>query len=56
MIRRARRSLTALLLSAAIVAPVPGFAAASSEMKQAAMADVDAHAKQVQVMVDQVFS
>jgi len=56
MIRRARRSLTALLLSAAIVAPGPGFAAASSEMKQAAMADVDAHAKQVQVMVDQVFS
>ena len=50
------KSLTALLLSAAILAPVPGFAAAPPEMKQDAIANVDAHAKLVQVMVDTVFS
>ena len=50
------KSLTALLLSAAILAPVPGFAAAPPQMKQDAIAHIDANAKQVQVMVDQVFS
>ncbi|MEP6830473.1 MAG: peptidase dimerization domain-containing protein, partial [Rhizomicrobium sp.] len=50
------KSLTALLLSAAILAPAPGFAAAPPQMKQDALAHVDANAKQVQVMVDQVFS
>jgi aminobenzoyl-glutamate utilization protein B len=56
MISMRRKSLTALLLSAAILAPVPGFALAPAEMKQAAMADIDSHAKLVQVMVDTVFS
>ena len=56
MIARTRSSLTALLVSAAMLAPVPGFAAAPAEMKQDAAANVDAHTKQVQVMVDTVFS
>ena len=50
------KSLAALLLSAAILAPAPGFAAAPPEMKHDAIANVDAHAKLVQVMVDTVFS
>ncbi|MES2294259.1 MAG: peptidase dimerization domain-containing protein [Pseudomonadota bacterium] len=50
------KSLAALLLSAAILAPAPGFAAAPPEMKRDAIANVDAHAKLVQVMVDTVFS
>jgi aminobenzoyl-glutamate utilization protein B len=50
------KSLTALLLSAAILAPVPGLAAAPPEMKQEAIANVDSRAKLVQVMVDTVFS
>ena len=49
-------ALTALLVSAAMIAPGPSFAAAPPEMKQDAIANVDAHAKQVQVMVDTVFS
>jgi aminobenzoyl-glutamate utilization protein B len=56
MIALKGKSLTALLLSAAILAPVPGFAAAPPQMKQDAAANVDAHSKLVQVMVDQVFS
>jgi len=56
MISMSRKSVTALLLSAAILAPVPGYAVAPPEMKQAAMADIDARAKMVQVMVDTVFS
>src|ERR1700744_1616895 len=56
MIRRTRHLLTALLLSAAILAPAPGFAAAPPEMKQEGIANVDSHAKLVQVMIDQVFS
>ncbi|HXS06013.1 MAG TPA: peptidase dimerization domain-containing protein [Rhizomicrobium sp.] len=51
-----RTSLTALLASVAVLAPAPGFAAASPEMKQDAIANVDAHTKQAQVMVDTVFS
>ena len=50
------KMLSALLLSAAILAPVPGLAAAPPEMKQDAIANVDSHAKLVQVMVDTVFS
>ncbi len=50
------RKLLALLLSATILAPLPSLAAAPMEMKQEAMADVDSHAKLVQVMVDTVFS
>ena len=44
----------ALLLGVALV--TPAFAAAPAAMKQDAAANVDAHAKQVQVMVDTVFS
>ena len=51
-----RKSLLSLLLSACILAPVPGFAAASPDYKTEAMASVDANAKLVQVMVDTVFS
>lgn len=50
------KTLTALLLSAAVLAPNSGFAAAPLPMKQEVMANVDARAKQVQVMVDTVFS
>ena len=56
MIARNKSSLTALLVSAAILAPAPGFGAAPPEMKQDAIANVESHAKQVQVMVDTVFS
>ena len=56
MISFNRKSLISLLLSAAVLAPVPGFAAAPPQMKQDAIANVDAHAKLVQVMVDTVFS
>lgn len=45
MIAAKARPLTALLLSAAILAPAPGFAAAPLAMKQEAMANVDARAK-----------
>src|SRR5258708_18954578 len=50
------KSLTALLLCASLLTPLPGMAAAPPEMKQEAAADIDAHAKLVQVMVDTVFS
>ncbi len=56
MISFNRKSLISLSLSAAVLAPVPGFAAAPPQMKQDAIANVDAHAKLVQVMVDTVFS
>jgi aminobenzoyl-glutamate utilization protein B len=56
MIRTHKKSLTALLLSASVLVPLPGMAMAPQEMKQAAAANVDAHAKLVQVMVDTVFS
>jgi aminobenzoyl-glutamate utilization protein B len=44
----------ALLLGATLV--TPALAAAPAAMKQDAATNVDAHAKQVQVMVDTVFS
>ena len=53
------RSSAAFLLSTSLTAPAfvtPAFAAAPAAMKQAAAADVDAHAKLVQEMVDTVFS
>jgi aminobenzoyl-glutamate utilization protein B len=48
--------LTTLLLLAAMCAAIPALGAAPSEMKQEAEADVDAHAKLVQEMIDSVFS
>jgi aminobenzoyl-glutamate utilization protein B len=50
------RKLIALLLSASILSPLPSLAAAPPEYKQEAIASVDGQAKQVQVMVDTVFS
>ncbi len=50
------RSLTSLLVTTALVMPVSAFAAAPAEMKQEAIAHVDGQAKQIQVMVDTVFS
>ena len=50
------RKFIALLLSASILSPLPAFALATPEMKQAAIANVDSNAKLVQVMVDTVFS
>src|SRR6201996_3606272 len=50
------RKLTALLLGASILAPLPALAVAPPEFKQEAIANVDSHAKLVQVMVDTVFS
>jgi aminobenzoyl-glutamate utilization protein B len=49
-------TLMSLLLAGAVAAPIPALAAAPLELKQAAIADVDANAKLVQVMVDTVFS
>jgi len=48
--------MTAVLMSASLLAPLPALAAAPPAMKQAAAADVDAHAKLAQQMVDTVFS
>lgn len=48
--------LLAILISASILSPLPALAVASDTMKQDAAANVDAHAKQVQVMVDTVFA
>ncbi len=56
MPRSNREKLAALLLSAAIIAPAPAFAEAPAEMKQEAVANVEAHTKQIQEMVDSVFS
>ena len=52
----ATRKLLALLLSASILTPLPSLAAAPQDFKQEAVANVDSHAKLVQVMVDTVFS
>jgi aminobenzoyl-glutamate utilization protein B len=48
--------LTAFLCASAVMMPLPVFAAAPPEMKQEAATLVDQSAKQVQVMIDQVFS
>src|SRR5580658_6654208 len=52
----APKKFASLLLSAAILAPFPALAVAPPEYKQEAIANVDSHAKLVQVMVDTVFS
>jgi aminobenzoyl-glutamate utilization protein B len=54
MLRSFLRAAASLALSAALVTPV--FAAAPAEMKAAAAANIDGHAKLVQEMVDTVFS
>ena len=48
--------LTALLCAGAVFMPLPVFAAAPPEMKQEAAGLVDKSAKQIQQMIDQVFS
>lgn len=50
------KKFISLVLSASILAPLPSLAAAPPEYKQEAIANVDSHAKLVQVMVDTVFS
>jgi aminobenzoyl-glutamate utilization protein B len=50
------KSLTALLVTSALVMPLPAIAAAPAEMKQEAIAHVDGQTKQIQVMVDTVFA
>src|ERR1700753_1495795 len=54
MLRAALRAATSLMLCGSIL--TPAFAAAPAAMKQDAAASVDANAKQIQVMVDTVFS
>ena len=56
MIRTSKKPLIAFLLSASLLIPLPSMAVAPPEMKQEAAANIDAHAKLVQVMVDTVFS
>ena len=55
-IRSDSKSLTAFVFCACLLAPRPGIAAATPEMKREVAADIDAHAKLVQVMVDTVFA
>jgi aminobenzoyl-glutamate utilization protein B len=50
------RGLTAVLCAGTMLASAPVMAAAPPELKQQAIADVDANAKLVQQMVDQVYS
>ena len=50
------KKLMTLLLSASILAPMPAFSLAPPDYKQEAIANIDSHAKMVQVMVDTVFS
>jgi aminobenzoyl-glutamate utilization protein B len=50
------RKSAALLLSASILTPLPLAALAPQDYKQEAIADIDSHAKLIQVMVDTVFS
>jgi len=50
------KKFISLLLGASILVPVPAVAVAPPEYKQEAIANVDSHAKLVQVMVDTVFS
>ncbi|HEX3755642.1 MAG TPA: peptidase dimerization domain-containing protein [Rhizomicrobium sp.] len=56
MFRSVLRSTASTLLTAVLSMPAPGFAAAPAAIKQEAAADVEAHAKLVQQMVDTVFS
>jgi aminobenzoyl-glutamate utilization protein B len=50
------KKFVSVLLGASILAPWPVQAVAPPEYKQEAIANVDSHAKLVQVMVDTVFS
>jgi aminobenzoyl-glutamate utilization protein B len=50
------RKSAALLLGASILMPLPSVAVAPQDYKQEAIANIDSHAKMVQVMVDTVFS
>ena len=52
----ASRKFAAVLLSASILTPLPSAAVAPQDYKQEAIANIDSHAKMVQVMVDTVFS
>ena len=52
----ASRKFAVLLLSASILTPLPSAAVAPQDYKQEAIANIDSHAKMVQVMVDTVFS
>ncbi|HET7085832.1 MAG TPA: peptidase dimerization domain-containing protein [Rhizomicrobium sp.] len=52
----ATRKFFALLLSASMLTPMPAAALAPQDYKQEAIANVDSHAKMIQVMVDTVFS
>jgi aminobenzoyl-glutamate utilization protein B len=52
----ATRKFLALLLGASILTPLPSVAVAPQDYKQEAIANVDSHAKMVQVMVDTLFS
>ena len=51
-----RRKFAVLLLGASILTPLPSVALAPPDYKQEAIANIDSHAKMVQVMVDTVFS
>ena len=53
---RVIRTFTAILLGASMLAPLPSVAVAPPDQKQEAIANVDSHAKMIQVMVDTVFS
>ncbi|HTC83902.1 MAG TPA: peptidase dimerization domain-containing protein [Rhizomicrobium sp.] len=52
----ATRKFLALLLGASILTPLPSVAVAPQDYKQEAIANIDSHAKMVQVMVDTLFS
>ncbi len=49
------RKFAAVLLGASILTPLPSVAVAPPDYKQEAIANIDSHAKMVQVMVDTVF-
>src|SRR6476620_2887011 len=50
------RKFAAVLLGASILTPLPSVAVAPQDYKQEAIANIDSHAKMVQVMVDTLFS
>src|SRR5690349_692062 len=50
------KKFIAVLLGASILTPLPSAAVAPQDYKQEAIANIDSHAKMVQVMVDTVFS
>src|SRR5690349_18758815 len=50
------KKFIAVLLGASILTPLPSAAVAPQDYKQEAIANIDSHAKMVQVMVDTVFA